>query len=203
MTLLGLVSCAVTLYFAGHWMRVNEQPVKADYILPLAGDYNRLISAADLYKNGYAPAILLSNAAVFPPDRIDRLRWEIGFPKYTRDQYRVLILQALGAESAELEPFGNGHISTTEEAEALKDHLNGKSPDLLIVTSPYHARRAKLIFEDYFPESQITVTTIREDSFYTQWWKDQASAQNLIMEFAKTLHYLMGGAFRSTDKADN
>jgi len=187
------------LAFAGHWMAVNEKPTKADYILPLAGDNHRLIKAAELYRSGYASTILISNARHLPPSHLLQLKWKMGYPNYSSDQFNSLLLGLLGAQSAKLESFGDGHISTMEEVEALKTHLNGQTPRILVVTSPYHARRAKMIFEEILPECAVSVTVTDEDSFDQKWWKDQKSAQNLIMEFAKTAYYLMGGVFRSTD----
>lgn len=199
-SLLSFVIAAGSILFAGYWMDLNEEPVTADYILPLAGDGHRMIKAAELYRQGYAPAILLSNARQLPPTRQQRLHWQMGYPRYSREQYLSLLLPLLGVESARLEEFGNGHISTVEEAEALRRHLNDNKVTLLIVTSPYHARRAKMIFEDILPESTIVVTTTREGGFEKRWWAKQTSAQNIIIELAKTLHYLAGGVFRSTDE---
>lgn len=201
----GLITIATILLgiglltFAERWMTINEEPMKADYILPLAGDKHRLIRAAELYNLGYAPTILISNAEHIPPSRLQKLMWKMGYPKYTGKQFNALLLKELGAQSAKLEPFGDGHISTVEEVEALKAHLNGQTPRILVVTSPYHARRAKMIFEEILPECTLSVTTTEEGSFAHKWWKNQRSAQNLILEFAKTAHYLMGGVFRSTD----
>ena len=201
LTLLGLLAIYALLAFAGKWMVVDEAPVTSDYILPLAGNGNRWIKAAELYNEGYAPVILASEAEIPPPSRLSELHRRMGFPKSTPDEYRARLLALLGAEDAPLEPFGHGHISTVEEAEALRDHLGGRKVSLLIVTSPYHARRAKMIFKDILPDCRITVVSSDEDTFGADWWKDQRSAQNLVMEFAKTMHYLAGGVFRSTDRA--
>lgn len=196
----GSIALAVLLFlFAGYWMQVDDEPAQADYILPLAGDSHRLFKAAELYHEGYASTVLISNAKVWPPSRLDRLEWEIGYPQYTYAQYRNLLLDNLGLRNTRREEFGNGHISTVEEAEALRNHLAGRQVHLLIVTSPYHARRAKMIFEDILPDCTITVVTNEEGSFGKQWWKDQKEAQLLVMEFAKTLHFLAGGVFRSSD----
>ena len=114
-------------------------------------------------------------------------------------QFNALLLKELGAQAAQLEPFGDGHISTMEEVEALKAHLNGQTPRILVVTSPYHARRTKMIFEEILPECTVSIIVTDEGAFKQKWWKDQVSAQNLIMELAKTMHYITGGVFRSTD----
>lgn len=199
MTIVSLVLVVLLLTFAGSFMDIDEEPIKADYILPLAGDKHRLIKAAELYRSGYAPTILISNAIQYPPSRLDQLMWKLGYPKYSRDEFNTLLLKSLGLESPKLEMFGNGHISTVEEVEALKKHLNDPASRLLVVTSPYHARRAKMIFNEILPECTVRVTVTDEDHFDQDWWKNQRSAQNLIMEFAKTAYYLMGGVFRSTD----
>ncbi|QGY41053.1 YdcF family protein [Pseudodesulfovibrio cashew] len=185
--------------FAGYWMRVDEPPIKADYIFPLAGNDNRLIEAVELYKQGYAPVILISMSKEYPPTPLDRTKWLIGFPDYPRMEFVRRLVSVLGGDTKKLEPFGNGHVSTLEEIEALKKHLNGKRVSLLVVTSPEHTKRVKIILDDLLPECDITVMATKEGAFETKWWKDQRSAQRLIMEFAKTLYYLAGGAYRSTD----
>jgi uncharacterized SAM-binding protein YcdF (DUF218 family) len=199
MTLAGLALGLGLMIFAGSWMRVNDQPRQADYIIPLAGDSDRLITAAELYNQRFAPVILLSNAKSFPSTRLEKLEWQMGYPNYTDREYCFRLLGLLGIDPSTTESFGKGHISTIEEAEALRAYLNGRTPSLLLVTSPSHARRAKMIFQDVLPGCRIMVTTSENGWFGKEWWKDQAAAQNLILEFAKTIHYLLGGGFRSTD----
>lgn len=199
LTILGMLGGVCLLAFAGYWMNVSDEPIKADYILPLAGDKHRIIKAAELYRKGYAPTILISNHERIPPSRIQQLQWKMGYPNYTRKQYNDLLFPLLGATTARREEFGKGHVSTVEEAEALRAHLGPGAHRILIVTSPYHARRSKMVFEDILPGCVISVVTTEEGSFGHQWWKDQRAAQNLVLEFAKTIHYMLGGVYRSTD----
>ncbi|QJB57593.1 YdcF family protein [Pseudodesulfovibrio sp. zrk46] len=201
LTILGALATFILLAFAGSWMKVNDSPIKADYILPLAGDQHRMLKAIEFYKQGYAPIILISNALKRPPSPLQQLHWEMGYPNYSREEYYSRLIPLLGINNIQLEEFGHGHISTMEEAEALKKHLKGKNKRLLIVTSPYHARRAKMIFMEILPDCDIVVASTEIGSFKKKWWTDQISAQTLVMEFAKTLHYLLGGVFRSTDEA--
>lgn len=200
LTVAGFVLAIAILAFAGHWMRVNETPVKADYILPLAGNMNRMIKAAELYKDGYAPIILLSRPRSLPPAPLREIKLQMGYPDYDLYEFVARLLKVLNADSAIVEPFGNGHASTVEEIEALKKHFGERKPSLLVVTSPYHARRAKMIMDDLMPDYEITMTVSDDGAFRNDWWRDQDSAQYLVMEFAKTLYYMAGGAFRSTDK---
>lgn len=200
LTIFGALLAILVLAFAGNWMRVNEPPIKADYILPLAGNMNRMVKAAELYKEGFAPSILLSRPRDLAPEPLDEVKRLMGYPEYSLDETVARILKVLDADSAIIEPFGNGHASTVEEIEALKKHFGDRRPTLLVVTSPYHARRAKMIMEDLMPEYRFSVTVSDDGKFQDDWWRDQDSAQYLVMEFAKTAYYLVGGAFRSTDE---
>jgi uncharacterized SAM-binding protein YcdF (DUF218 family) len=201
-TLLGALAFCVLMFFAGQWLQVDDGPAKADYILPLAGDGNRIIHAAGLYHQGWAPKVLASLAHVYPPTHMDALQKRMGYPQYgSQREWYDAIFAALGVPPEAIEFFGNGHISTVEEAEALRKHLDAAPVRLLLVTSPYHARRAKTIFEDVYPEADIRMIVSPDESFRERWWTDQHSAQMVVLETAKTLHYLLGGAYRSTDPA--
>lgn len=198
-TLLGALALTGLLFWAAEWLDVNDPPQHSDCIVPLAGDYHRLFKAAQLYKQGYAPTVMLSRARIHPPSRVDLLNKEFGHPVYAPYDYQMKILNHLGVPPRDVTPFGHGHISTLEEAEALREHIKQIPESLLIVTSPYHARRAKMIFGDVFPETTISVAVPPEGRFEKGWWKDQVSAQNIVLELAKMAHYLWGGAFRSTE----
>lgn len=199
LTLAGIIAAGIGFFVMGSWLQLDEQPRKADYILPLAGDELRLIRAAELFNQGYAQTILVSNSREHPHTRLDRTRAQLGWPQMTREQYRRGILNTQGVDWGETRTFGNGHISTVEEAEALREFLQGKKATLLVVTSPPHARRAEIILEDTLPDCDIIMTTTPEGKFPEKWWTDQRSAQNIVLESAKLLHYWLGGAFRSTD----
>jgi len=199
LTLVTGIALFLLLASAGYWMHVDEEVNNTDFILPLAGDAQRMIKAIELYKKGIAPTILVSNAWKEPPSQLQKIEWEMGYPNYSDTEFLKKLLELMGAGKAHLEIFGNGHVSTVEEAEALKKHLDGKSVSLLIVTSPSHALRAKMVYKKTLPKCRITITTTNEGAFDTAWWRHQKDAQNLLLELLKTVHYLVGGVFRSTD----
>lgn len=202
---LGVITCiaaivAVIGFFAmGSWLQLDEEPQKADYIVPLAGDKLRLMHAVELARQGYAPTLLLSNAASHPVDRYQQLKHELGWPKITGHEMSMLIIRHMGLDESRVDSFGDGHISTVEEAEALRAYLNGRKARLLVVTSPSHARRAQIILQDVLPDCEIIMSATPEDRFPRDWWKDQRSAQRIVLETAKLIHYWLGGVYRSTD----
>lgn len=199
LTLLGLLLGGTGLYFAGQWMQVHDEPRKADYILPLAGDDHRMLYAADLYKQGYAPRILISRPAAGPRTRMDDIEDSLGHPRFATVEERAhAIYNVLDVPAEALAPFGKGHLSTVEEAEALREFLGPGPRTILVVTSPYHARRAKLVLEQTLPEDVTVLMTVTPyEHFNERWWTDYYTAPKVILESAKILHYLLGGVFRS------
>jgi uncharacterized SAM-binding protein YcdF (DUF218 family) len=71
---------------------------------------------------------------------------------------------------------------------------------ILIVTSRYHARRARLIFRRLLPGADIRVVG-PQDRDYRHWWRDRELADQGVLEVAKLVYFLVGGRFLSTPAA--
>ncbi|MBW1742529.1 MAG: YdcF family protein, partial [Deltaproteobacteria bacterium] len=113
-------------------------------------------------------------------------------------RYKEILLKK-GVPEEAISFFSQGHVSTVEEAESLRKDLGGKPTKLLVVTSPYHTRRAKAIFGDVLPNADIRVVATPYENFDPQWWTDKNSAIAVVLETVQTIYYHLGGAFRSTD----
>ncbi len=200
-TLLVIVFTFTSFWFLSGWLQVEDRLERADYIVVLAGSSHRLMKAAELYAEGLAPKILLSNGYLRPPSRIQKLRWKMGYPKTDPRAFRLRLLAELGVPETATESFGDGHISTVEEAEALRKHLAGHHVRLIIVTSPAHTRRAKIIFEDAMTEANVQMAAPPEGRLSRHWWTDQTSAQIMVAEVAKLIYYLIGGRYQSNTGA--
>lgn len=120
--------------------------------------------------------------------------------------FRKRMLLHLGVPENALKAFGNGHVSTAEEAESFRSFLKKQkitslgAPSLwvILVTSSYHTRRARMIFDAAMPNIQFLVTSPPEDRLKAQWWRDQRSAQLAVLEGFKFAFYFLGGRFKST-----
>lgn len=198
LTILGLLVAIGTFIFLTPFLQYQDRPERADYIVPLAGDWERLIKAAELYKQGLAPKILLSNEQIRPPSRSQEIAAKIGYPPIDPLKYRLQLLKHFEVPDPAIESFGHGHISTVEEAEALKQFLGNPRGSIILVTSPYQARRAKIIFERVIPNVHWIILWPTEERLSNRWWSDQDSALRAVSEVAKLLYYLAGGAFRRT-----
>ncbi|OGR38961.1 MAG: hypothetical protein A2051_03310 [Desulfovibrionales bacterium GWA2_65_9] len=199
LTLLGLVIGGALVLTAGWWLRMDDAPKKADAIVILAGDVHRAIFAADLYHQGLAPVILLGRA--HPGDR-DAL-CDLGFPCYTQEESMERVLRAKGVPPGVLKLYGQDHMSTVEEAESLDRELGPKPRTLLVVTSPNHCRRAKMILSGILGQHELIMSPTPYQRFDTLWWRHQGSSGAVVSEVAKFVFHFLGTPFRSRPAAAN
>ena len=87
--------------------------------------------------------------------------------------------------------------STFKEAVLLRRYMD-EHPDtihsIIVVTDPYHSRRAKWIYEKVLGEG-IKVTSAPVEFSKTQyskdWWKDASSREFVWKEYLKYLYYIL------------
>jgi uncharacterized SAM-binding protein YcdF (DUF218 family) len=196
-TCLSISGLTLGLYFAGSWLVVKQAPVKSDAMVLLSGDLSRPLYGADLYNEGYAPVIYVGRPK--PYEQVPNVeKLGIHFPRNEELYQEILFKKKVPRKAVRL--YGNQYVSTVEEAESLKEVIGDKPMKLLVVTSPYHLRRAQSVFEKTLPNAQIHVVASPYEKFVEKWWTDQTSAANVVLEAAKLVHYRLGGAFRSTDE---
>lgn len=188
--LAGLVLATFCFVYAASFLVVETPPKQMDVGIVLAGDFSRALYASDLYHQGFVPRVWLSR-----PERERSLRQldalDVPYPRQEEVSRAVLLRKGVPADRIEM--FGNGVVSTIEEARAVADLL-GQHPDihsLLLITSRFHVRRAEAIFrrilKDY-PYLEIQAVGAPYDGFVVdQWWKDRDSARQVVLETAKWL----------------
>jgi len=186
------IGAAVGLSYAGEWLSAGDRPQQADAILVLGGGYSRPFQAADLYRQGLARKVYVS-----VPARSDeyRLLDEAGIPFPREEEVVRQVLLKKGVPASAIEYLGKDSISTAAEARAARALFANGTPRLLVVTSPYHLRRARMTFSDALPAADIRVVASSYDPFPLAWWKDQNAARNVLLELAKITFYRLGGRF--------
>ena len=196
-TVFCIIAGAVGLFLAGNWLQsgdIIDGMHKSDAIVLLAGSYFRPIYAAELYSKGLAPLIYVSR----PIKRNDRhlLRSvDVKLP-LQEEIFRRLLLKN-GVPSDAINFFGESSISTTQEAKALRETIGVELKSLILVTSPCHVRRAKMIFEDMLPNCEVLVVGTPYEPFPKKWWLARTPAINTFNETIKIAFYLLGGYFES------
>ncbi len=193
LTLLGLVLAAALLLTAGWWLRMDDELKKADAIVILAGDVRRAIHAADLYNQGLAPVIYLGRTSMTDTDAL----CDLGFPCPTQEESMRQVLRAKGVPQEVLQLYGQEHISTVQEAESMGHEFGPELKTLIVVTSAFHCRRAKLILDSQLKGRELIMSPTPYVRFDVKWWEHQTSASAVATEVAKFVLYFLGTPFRS------
>ena len=181
-SLLFLVAFCGGIYLARHpimrfaaesWI-VNEPAAKADAIVVLSDDNfyaDRATHAAELFRQGVAPVVVASGRRLRPAAGIAELiqhdLTERGVPK---ENIRVL------PHDAE---------NTREEAGVVtKLAAEHHWKSLIIVTSNYHTRRARYIYQKVVPAGmEISVASARDGDFDPdRWWEKRKSIKEFLGE---------------------
>lgn len=203
--LLGFLAAATVLfillgmvfYFAASWLLQSDAPGPADAIVVLAGDVRRARYAGDLFLKGFSLKVLVSR-----PDRTDRTRMldALAIPYPRAEDIDSQIIQRLGVPAENIAFFGEASLSTFDEANALRRTFDGTRPRLLVVTSPYHVRRARMMLSDAMPHAELLVVATPYEAFPQRWWTSQDAARDLLLETAKLGFYLLGGRFSAMEQ---
>lgn len=186
------VGTAAGLSQVADWLSTADRPQQAEAILVLGGSYSRPFQAADLYRQGLARRIYVS-----VPAREDQHRLldeaGIAFPREEAVVREVLLKK--GVPASAIEYLGKDLISTAAEARAARALFAKGAPRLLVVTSPYHLRRARMTFADALPAADIRMIASSYDPLPQAWWKDQSAARHVLLELAKISFYQLGGRY--------
>jgi len=188
--LLAVVLAAVSAYHVAAWLRDADPPQRAEAIVVLGNDLTRVLQGADLYRAGFAPRVLLSTPARSP--RSLTLAHE-GLPVLWFEEAGRTLLLRREVPDAAIATFGRGLRTTSEEARAVRALFPKGTPTLLVVTSPYHVRRARIIFRDTLPDARVLVVASRYEPFPDRWWTDLDAAPQVMLECAKLAFYMLGG----------
>lgn len=195
--LIALLLCLAvifTLPFAGRYLIIERPLVKADALVMLAGGNTyRWLEAADLYREGYAPRILMS------PGYEDPLGDELRAKGYRypgeAELVRDLYVQ-LGVPPSAIEIMPSGYDNTADEAAGAKKIALAKGwKSVIVVTAKYHTRRALFAFEREFAGSGITVQVRGSRHQVVEpetWWRSRSDLRWVLSELQRLVAYRLG-----------
>ena len=164
----------------------NLQP--ADVIVLLNSEVNtRPFRTSQLFKQGLAPVILIARSESTPTVDLGLL------PNDT--DISVAVMEKLGvpADKIIILPFPGGVTSTFDEAAALHQYvLTHQVRTFLLVTSAFHTRRAKWIFERELAGMPVKLEMVAvpyQGFDQTNWWKNETGLITLNNEYIKLFYY--------------
>jgi uncharacterized SAM-binding protein YcdF (DUF218 family)/glycosyltransferase involved in cell wall biosynthesis len=149
------------VWWAAAPLKLSAPPEKADAIVVFAGGVGesgqaggyqeRVKQAIDLYKAGYAPYLVMSSGFVYSFQEAEVMRAvavDNGVP------LSAIVLEQRAASTYQNVEFVN---------DILRDHRWRR---ILLVSSPYHMRRALLTWRKLAPEVTVVPTPPAETNFY-------------------------------------
>jgi uncharacterized SAM-binding protein YcdF (DUF218 family) len=188
-----LVSCALLLALRGFWLPavgrflVRADPLQpADAIVVLAGGGpQRVAHGVRLFQAGYAPWFIVTNQPLNTPG--------IRVP-YVELMRTEAIWQGVPEEHILMAPE---IVRTTyEEALAVRRLVEERGfHSLIIVTDPFHTRRAQMSFRDALKGVGITISVQPANpSWYRPdaWWQSQEELRETWTEYLKLILYFLG-----------
>ena len=189
-----LLLAAAACPFAGRYLIVEMPLDKADVLVVLAGgNASRWLEATDLYREGYAPHVLLSPGYSDPVG--DQLRARgIRFPtdvEIVRD-----VMTQVGVPASALEIMPRGYDNTADEAVGARIIAQQKGwTRMIVVTSQYHTRRSLFAFERELRGTGISVQI--QGSRYEQpqpdgWWRSRSDLRWVLSETQRLIAYRLG-----------
>lgn len=183
-------------YNAARWLRSADVPAQASAIIVLAGRYERSMHAADLYRAGHAPRVVLSEAV---REKIWSQLEELGIRLPSVPEVHRRVLQAKGVPAERIEPLGRPALSTADEALAIAERFGQPGASVIVVTSPSHVMRARLIIERALVGRgvKLMVCATPYEAFPDEWWRSQDAAREVLLEWVKIGFFMAGGRFRA------
>ena len=167
---------------------VNDTLQPADIIFLLNSDYNtRPFRASELYKQGLAPVVVIARSENTPAVDLGLI------PNDTDISVGVMEKLGIPADKIIVLPFPGGVTSTFDEADTLKQYVQANHlHKIILVTSSFHTRRAKWIFDRELAGLPVTleIVAVPYATFdQTNWWKNETGLITLNNEYIKLVYY--------------
>jgi len=163
----------------GEWWVVDEPLAKSQAIVVLGGDSrsgDRVRHAVELYRQGWAPLIVLSGPL---------LRNDFSEGELMNSEAR-----GMGVPQNAIQVVRSEADSTLEEALVLRRFLAGhKLNRLIVVTSNFHARRSRNIYRAVLGKSgfEVRVSASPDMRFDPRrWWQQREGQKEMVLELLKS-----------------
>ncbi len=178
------------IWWAAEPLRLSAPPETADAVVVFAGGVGesgragggaqeRLKQAVELYKAGYAPALVLSSGYVYSFKEAEVMR-ALAIDQGVPPDRIVLELQS-----------ANTYQNVVYTTDILRQHNWRK---VLLVSSPYHMRRANLVWHKVAPDVTVVPSPPPQAQFYDHTvGASLEQVRGILQEYAAILIYWWRG----------
>ncbi len=176
LVLIAIVFHSTVLGALGSYLVRDEPPRKSDVIFVLAGDGNgnRIMKAAELVRQGYAPVAIVSGPEIYGVHECD---------------LAIAMAERAGYPASEFAAFPHNGTSTKEEAALAKAEFARRGVKrVILLTSDFHTRRAGKLFRALMPDIDFDVVSALDQHFSPRgWWHDREGEKTFTLEWTKTI----------------
>jgi uncharacterized SAM-binding protein YcdF (DUF218 family) len=177
-----VVAVAIALNIGRFLEAPGQIPEKVDLVVALGGDAGaRVRKAFELYRDGYAPYVLLTGIEGSDP----------GTRTYYLD-WRAQYLVKRGVPQGII-LFDLASTNTWEEAVNTRRLMDLRGwARVLVVSDPPHLRRLRWVWDKAFEGSGKQYRLIASPMVgwdANRWWQNERSAQFVLMEVIKLVYY--------------
>jgi len=180
------------LPYAGNFLVVEDNLEKADAIFVFGGSIpNRIIEAADIYNQGFAPLIIISK---YPKPEGYKYLEEKGITYPEGHDINKSIALSLGIPENSIMITNYRAASTFEELILLKNFCLEKNyKKIILVSTKSHTKRISKIFLDIAGDKIKGIVRYTGYDSYNpdKWWNDRHSLRQTMFEYQKLLHHLI------------
>ncbi|MBW4061109.1 YdcF family protein [Candidatus Saccharibacteria bacterium] len=177
-----LVLVAVAAFFGlGFYLSPQSKVAKADAIVAISGGDTdaRTAEAVALYRSGYAPKIIFSGAALDP-----------NAPSNAKVMATAAEAQGVPSSAISLDETATNTRENAANTASVIAAQQDKS--IILVTSPYHQRRAYIVFRRQLGKNFIIENHSSVDQGWrrSDWWATAESRSLTLSELQKVIYEL-------------
>lgn len=192
--LIALVLATYGFTQVGRFLTKEDPLQKADAIAVLAGtSMDRPLEAADLYKDGYAPRIVLTHEMREASYGALAARG-VTVPAEADEQREILV--RLGVPTNAIVLPMRIHDNTAQEAQTFRElAMKNGWRRIIVVTSKYHLRRAGFAIRREMGGTGVEIEmhgTRYEEVNPDRWWTTRSDLRWVLDEGAKLIAYELG-----------
>jgi uncharacterized SAM-binding protein YcdF (DUF218 family) len=189
-----LTLAAIALVRLGPFMATEDPLERADAIMVLAGTrLERPLEAADLYRAGWAPRIVMTHQQ---PEKAILALTARGVVLPFDEDLAVDAMVQIGVPRERITLPSEFHDNTAQEARTLRQlALTNRWTRVIVVTSKFHLRRAGFAMRRELKGTNVAVVMrgSRYDPSQPQrWWASRGDIRWMMSETPKLVAYALG-----------
>ena len=194
LSIAAVVGGAYAFVHLGTFLTREDPLIKADAIFVLAGTRMlRPLEAADLYREGYAPVIVMTRGTEEPAVDLLARRGHAMAPDVERARD---VFAEMGIPREAVVIPDRIHDSTAAEAITLRETATRRGwRRVIVVTSRFHLRRAGFAIRRELrgTDLQVVMRASRYDPLHPdRWWTRRAELRWMLSELPKLGAYVLG-----------